>query len=141
MITSEMVGGGAGGSYDGITETNNGSTSEQLTLPAVLDGEVPALSGFGKIAMQEPTDAFFFHQEYQEYELDLAYVVISDANPNPPGLTLGILGEGTITSGEPGGAFFGDGDPVPILLIPEPGFALLWVALIATTCTFRRFAS
>jgi hypothetical protein len=132
IITDDQVGGGAGGSYGGINETNDGSTpAVAAMLPLLTPGDFPALTGIGDIAMGDPTDAFFLKPEFQNAELELAYLVTPEA---PVGgvdggvtVTLGVLGAGIIDSGQPGGASFGfnGNEPVVVQFVPEPATGLM----------------
>lgn len=136
LITEDMVGGGAGGSYTGIVETNDGSTTEALSLPPVLDGQVPALSGFGPIAMQDPSDAFFLKPEFQTETLDLAYVVTSGTSDMPVELVVGILGSEHLRA-----AFgYGENGAIPIpFLIPEPSTISLLMVIFVALSLYARY--
>ena len=129
MIDESQVGGGAGGSYGGISETNDGTIGHIAGLPEASG--YPPISGFGAIETDQPADAFFLRPEYHSDSIDLAYVVIPSELETEISLSLGVLGEGFVNSGDPGGANWGFGDnPVAIHFVPEPS-ALLLGALAA----------
>jgi len=124
LIESSMVGGGAGGSYGEISETNDGSNGE-LGLPPASG--FPPSAGFGPIQMKAATDAFFLDTPFQSNEVNLAYLVSPKdavAAGGTISLTLGVLGEGIVNSGEAGGAFF-DALPVSLSQVPEPASGLM----------------
>jgi hypothetical protein len=119
-----MIGGGAGGGYPGISETNDKSIGQIPGLPDVSG--YSSVSGLGPIAMADPTDAFFLEPEFHSSEIDLAYIVMPTQTTTCIGLTLGVLGDGIVNAGEPGGANWGSIDsPGEILCIPEPSSLLL----------------
>lgn len=134
LVTSAMVGGGAGGSYAEIHETNDQSNiaggNENLTA---INGTVAPVTGVGGIAMQAPTDAFFLDPAFQTNSVELALIVWPEAagtaDGHLPALTLGVLGEGIADSGQPGGASWGvnagDAGALAIPFVPEPSTALL----------------
>lgn len=136
LITPPMVGGGAGGGFPGITETNDGSTTDAIgaTLPQ-LAGGFGASTGFGDLAMGAATDAFFLTPENQSNTLPFAYVVTDGvaAGEGEVFLTLGVLGAGIVDAGVDGGAAFGylGNDPMAIpFAVPEPSA----VALAGLAC-------
>lgn len=146
LITPSMVAGGAGMAHAGIGELNDegnqGGTNESLPL---LGGQAPAVSGVGPIAMDMPTDAFFVAPEFQINTVDLGYFVTqTDDGINPKTqveLTVGVLGEGIVDSGQPGGASFGfnGNDPVGVFIpVPEPATALLAGFASLAVLGFRR---
>ena len=127
MPPPTMIGGEAGNGFNGITETNDMSIGQIPGLPDVLG--TPPVSGIGEVWMVEPTDAFFLAPPFQTNEVELAYVVISDADFFLAGenvfITVGVLGAGIIDSGQEGGANFGfNGDHgdmgYAVFLVPEP---------------------
>ncbi len=84
----------------------------------------PPNSGIGPIFMGSATDAFFLDTAFQANEINLAYLVgqtgegAADGHVN---MTLGVLGEGIVNSGEAGGAQWGFGenpDPLGIAFTP-----------------------
>ena len=128
LITPSMVGGSAGGGFAGISESNDGSFGSGGLPPS--SGGFNAKTGIGDLAMASPTDAFFLDTPFQSNEVEFAYLV------TPVGgagvfLTLGVLGDGIVNSGDPGGARWGFGPasgPLPILFrnpVPEPAVGLL----------------
>lgn len=127
LITPDMVGGGAGGGFPGITETNDGSTTELIgaTLPKVSN--FGASTGFGGIAMGLDTDAFFLNPENQSNVRPWAYVVTDEATAaaGEVMLTLGVLGDRVIDAGAEGGAAFGYDTPISVPFVPEPSSAAL----------------
>ena len=131
LIAPNMLGGCAGCRYSELFDTNDGSTN--LSLPPVLN-DIPAMTGFGVISMVVSHDAFFVAPEFQRNTIDLAYLVTTDDGA-PMELTIGLLGEGFVHSGLPGGASFGfHGNPPVHVVIPEPSglslFAVFCLALI-----------
>jgi hypothetical protein len=139
-----MIGGGAGGAYGGISEDNDESIGAIGGLPPA-SGFDP-VSGVGSIYMAAPTDAFFLDTDFQSNEVDLAYVVTETdpaaADGHIPLLTLGVLGEGIVNSGDPGGANWGFGDnpeALAIMAIPEPASGLLALcSILGLAAAFRR---
>ena len=123
-ITMDMVGGQAGGGYTGISDQNDGSLGDGGLPPTAASA---ALVGFGDIAMQAATDAFFVSPDFQQQSIDIAYIV--DGTPADPGditMTLGILGSGIVDAGTEGGASFGydpiagTTTPITVPFVPEP---------------------
>ncbi len=138
-LNPNMVGGGAGGSYGGITEDNDGLIGAIAGLPQA-SGFDPN-SGIGSIHMGAETDAFFLDTAFQANELDLAYVVTQTGAAAAAGeilLTLGVLGEGIVNSGDPGGANWGFGDNPGALVVPEPASGLLALCSILGLAVIRR---
>ncbi len=131
-----MIGGGAGASYAGISETNDESIGQIPGLPDVSG--YSSVSGLGPIAMADPTDAFFLEPEFHSNEIDLAYLVLPAETATCIGMTLGVLGDGIVNAGEPGGAMWGYADsPSGVFCIPEPS-SLLLGALAAAGLLVRR---
>jgi hypothetical protein len=131
-----MIGGGAGGSYGGIGETNDLSIGLIDGLPPASDFD--PVSGVGPISMANETDAFFLDTVFQSNDVQLAYLVAQDGAA-PALLTLGVLGEGITNSGEPGGAQWGfGGNPDPLPLIPEPASGLLALCAAFGLAAIRR---
>jgi len=136
LITPTMVGGGAGGGFGGITETNDGSTKDTLGATLGTVSGFGANTGFGPIQMASGTDAFFLTPANQSNVLQLAYVVADDASiaaGDNAFLKVGVLGSGITDAGTPGGAAFGyDGNAAPgiFMAVPEPTSA----ALIGLAC-------
>ncbi len=145
---SSMIGGGAGGcggggGFGGPDEVNDLSNpvgaNESLPL---LNGVAQAVTGIGETTWLFPDifDANIFNTNEEEF----AYVVTPDESTGAAGnvfLTVGVLGEGIINSGEPGGAHFGffGNDPVVIPFIPEPSTAALAMfGLVAVTWLRRQ---
>lgn len=94
LIAPSMVGGGAGGSYAGISEANDGSDPMQLgpKLPLTSAG-FPPLVGIGELRSDFPTDAFFLDTPFQTNRVDVAYVVTPNTDPlGQLSLTFGIQG-------------------------------------------------
>lgn len=130
----------ASGFGDILTETNDGSTNERFAhlLPQASAG-LGALTGFGELRFQSRQDAFFFKTENQTNEVEFAYLVTTAATDESPAgvvtMSIGLLGEGIINSGNPGGAQWGldDGAPlvIPFYVVPEPaGLQVCWIALL-----------
>lgn len=126
LITPDMVRGEAGNGYSGIFETNNGAFGNGGLPPS--SGGSDAMTGIGDLTMVNQTDAFFLDTPFQSNEVEYAYLV------TPAGtaggnvfLTLGVLGDGIVNSGDPGGASFGfnGNEPVLVQFIPEPATGLL----------------
>ena len=139
-----MVGDSAGLGLASIDEANDLSNpaiaNENLPL---LDGQASAITGMGDIAMNLETDTFFVQHEFQLNEIDFAYLVTPDDSTGAAGevfLTVGVLGDGIINSGDPGGASFGfrGNDPVVIPFIPEPSTAALAIFALAAVTSLRR---
>ena len=95
LITKNSAGSGAGGAYDGISETNDGSD------PSGQGDELPPLSvfppklGMGGISMENMTDIFMVWQDRPINELALAYVVTPVFAAGQPGhvnITVGLQG-------------------------------------------------
>ena len=110
LISPSMVGGGGTGIVS-IKEsndlTNPAMANENLPL---LEGQATAITGMGDTAMKLVTDVFFVTPEFQLNEIDFAYLVTPDDSTGAAGevfLTVGVLGDGFINSGDPGGASFG----------------------------------
>lgn len=125
-----LIGGQAGFGFIGIDETNDMSIGVIPGIPDVLG--TPSTSGLGPISMVNATDAFFLLPEFQTNEVDLAYVVISEADRAAGDnvfLTIGVLGEGIINSGDVDGASFGfngdNNDMGYAIFVPEPTTGLL----------------
>lgn len=115
LIEPSMVGGGAGGGYSGIDETNDGSLTPIDGLPRLFSRDPPA--GFGEISMDLVSDAFFLNAPFQTDTVALAYLVAGagDATGGQLTMSLGVLGEGITNSGEPDGAQWGGGEnPQPL---------------------------
>ena len=128
MPAPTMIGGEAGNGFTGINEENDMSIGQIPGLSDVMG--VPSVSGIGSISMVEPTDAFFLDTDFQTNEVNLAYLV---APKDPAGaaghisMTLGVLGEGIVNSGDPGGAQWGFGEnpePLAIALAPVEVFCI-----------------
>ena len=107
VVTMAMVGGQAGGGYTGIFDENDGSLGDGGLTPTAASA---ALVGIGDISMLAPTDAFFLDTQFQTNSVDWAYIVApaTAAADGHVTMTLGVLGEGIVNSGDPGGAFFED---------------------------------
>lgn len=134
VIHIDMVGAEQGG-YIAISETNDGSTSTTVgaglsTISINDDLTIHPRTGFGDIRMRDTTDAFYVVPQYQTNSVDLAYVVTHNQNPNVL-MTVGILGDGFVHAGQPGGADFGirGNPPVVIPFVPEPRSR--WAFLVA----------
>ena len=127
LITDSMVGGGAGGSYGGIDETNDMVIGLITGLPPA-SGFDP-VSGLGDLQMGMPTDAFFLGPADQSNEIQLGYFVIEQSVLTAGGntmMTLGVLGDGIVNSGDENGASFGfSGNPLVAIHVPEPATGLL----------------
>ena len=146
LITSRnplMFGGSTGCNFNCISETNDMSIGQIPGLP--IAAGTPSVSGVGSIAMAEPTGAFFLAPLFQLNEIDFAYLVRqTDANADGDlTMTLGVLGNGIVNSGEPGGASFGFNGNAPVLIrfIPEPSTSLLAIFALAATTFVRRRSS
>ena len=125
-----------GAGFQSLMEDND------LSDPAGLgDFGRGALVGIGDLAMWAPTDAFFLDTDYQRNEIEFAHVVTPDRDGEVL-LTVGILGEHIINSGEPGGARWGFGDdnpPLAIPFVPEPaGGSLMMFVLAIAAARYRR---
>ena len=94
LIDERAVGGGAGGAYAGISETNDGLDPTQIVprLPLSSAG-FAASAGIGSLESLTPTDAFFLDTPFQTNFVDFAYVVtpLTD-QPGTIGLALGLQG-------------------------------------------------
>ncbi len=76
LIAAADVGGGAGGGFGALAETNDESNPAGLVLAAIGLGD-PPLIGIGDIDMPAATvDAFFLVPAAQQQVVDLAYLVI-----------------------------------------------------------------
>ncbi len=121
LLTPSMIGGGAGGGFNGISESNDGSLGSG-GLPK-SSGGFDARTGIGDLAMAAPTDAFFLDTPFQTNEVDFAYVVTPVAGGDVL-LTLGVLGSGFVNSGQPGGANWGFNGVAPVdVLFRNPASA------------------
>lgn len=135
MPPPTMIGGEAGNGFTGITEENDMSLGQIEGLSDVQG--TFSTSGIGQISMVESTDAFFLDTDFQLREIDLAYLVGTEGAVSVP-MSLGVLGEGIVNSGDPGGAAWGFADDaLHIPFVPEPGSvsllamgALMFVGLI-----------
>lgn len=128
-------------SFQGVDETNDGSTSARpigLGLPRLeieIDGIIqaqPPRSGFGDVEMKR-FGAFFLSPERQSNEVEFARIATACVSDNvghrEPEISfeLGVLGEGIVDSGLPGGAVFNVRvDPaLNITCVPEPSSLVL----------------
>ena len=140
MITPEMVGGNGGAGYNGITEQNDGSTTDSLpTTATVPNTEIGAFGGYGDIAMSLPTDGFFLTREHRGDTIDLAYVVAENDRmvDIPVTLTIGLLG--SAGNDEEFFAQFGYDSPINVPIVPEPAGAFAFmVGLLALLTRCRR---
>ena len=134
VVTMAMVGGQAGGGYTGIFDENDGSLGDGGLTPTAASA---AMVGIGDIAMLESTDAFFLDTQFQTNSVDWAYIVApaTAAADGHVSMTLGVLGEGIINSGEDGGAFF---DSIPVQFIPEPASGLVGLFSLMGWAMLRR---
>lgn len=134
-VSEDMVGGQAGGGYNGITEENDGSTTDALSLPPAT--AAGAISGVGGLAMGLPTDAFFLDTDFQSNSVEWAYIVTPAAGyqDGDVTLTVGVLGEGIVNSGEDGGAFF---NGIAISMVPEPASGLMALVSVMGLAMLRR---
>lgn len=136
LILETMIGGGAGGGYQGVRETNDGSTSDSLVLPQIMN--VAPKSGLGSMSLATPDkDAFFFTPQFQAADVDLFYAV-TPADSAPVEMTIGVIGRTAIDIG--GASSFGYDDDLVAnnagaisipFFVPEPSFNLLWSLVIA----------
>lgn len=144
LISRSMVGGQAGIGFGSIYEVNDLSNPVMAneSLP-FLDGQFPAVTGIGDIALDNDNFAAFFVQpEFQLDEIEWGYLVTLDdgtADDNVS-LTVGVLGAGIINSDQPGGAAFGfkGNDPVVIPFIPEPTARVLAMSVVVAFACLRR---
>ena len=141
MITPEMVGGNGGAGYAGITEANDGSTTDTLpTKTNIPNTEIGPFGGYGDIRMANPSDGFFLSREHRSNEVDLAYVVTEDGRlaDIPVTLTIGLLG----SAGSPDAEFFakfGYDGPINVPMVPEPTAVLpLLLGMLAICLGARR---
>jgi hypothetical protein len=143
LITPEMLATTAGPQGFLVTsETNDGSLADVAAALGNTAGGSPAKVGIGDLAMDAPTDVFIFDTPFQSNEIEFAYIV------TPPKmrvafLTVGVLGEGIVNSGDPGGAQWGFGDnPEPLcvgICIPEPStYTLPSLGLLGLLACVRR---
>ena len=137
LISNDMI---AGGVF-GIGEVNDHSLG---TGPFFSIFQLPPVVGIGELKMANPTDAFFLHPEFQQNEIDFAYIVTPAelAASNPVQMTVGFRGSGITDAGVPGGAAFGyDGNPVVnIPFVPEPASGLMATLACAGLLGMRRRA-
>ena len=122
LINEAMI---AGGVFM-VGETNDGSLTPSEFEPLATTAE--AVEGYGPLKTSSTTDAFFLQPEFQNREVDFAYIV-SDMSQGMPAveLTVGVLGAGIIDAGTDGGAYFQN---VPVMFqVPEPATHL--IALVA----------
>ena len=123
LISGDMI---AGGTYEFI-EANDHSFGMGPFPLWLVDAE--SVVGIGELTMTNPTDAFSVLPEFQQNEIELAYVVTRAelAASNPVQMTAGFVGSGITDAGVPGGAAFGyDGSSVVnVPFIPEPSSGLM----------------
>ena len=138
LVSKDMI---AGGAYE-VIETNNHSFGSGPFPPNLVDAE--SVVGIGELTMTNPTDEFFVHPEFQQNEIDFAYIVTPAelAASNPVQMTVGFRGSGITDAGVPGGAAFGyDGNPVVnIPFVPEPASGLMATLACAGLLGMRRRA-
>ncbi len=124
-----------GAGFQSLMEDND------LSDPAGLgDFGRGALVGIGDLAMWAPTDAFWLDIGYQHNETEFAHIVKPDRD-SEIFLTVGVLGERMINSGEPGGARWGFGDdnpPLAIPFVPEPTGGAMLIITLAICSVFRK---
>ena len=90
----------AGGVFTMVEENDMSTDLGFAPLPTTAEAQ----TGIGPTKTGLDTDAFFLDSAFQSNEIDFAQVVaLADT---PATVTVGILGEGIINSGEAGGAFF-----------------------------------
>lgn len=134
-IGQTMVAGGAGNSYEGIIETNDGTGS--IALPdfvPVHSSVVPALPGFGDLFMADPTDSFFLTSEASGHVVDIAYVVGDSAKNSPVTISIGLQGD-LGTFGTEYSAQIGYDEPIAVPFVPEPVGS--WPLIFATLAVFQ----
>lgn len=89
LITADMVGGGAGESFGGISETNDASSNFASQIGSE---DMGVMTGFGDLALARRSDFFFLREEFQSNELDVLHVAgCGEAN-----LSFSVLGSGLI---------------------------------------------
>ena len=122
LIRLEEVGGGAGGGFGSLFDTSDesGDFAEAIgqfgTLPLSAN-----TTGIGSISSWHPTDAFFLKQEFQQNELDFAYLVGIPGTTSR--VTFDVLGAGFENCDAGQGACF---DFELLWSVPEPGSGVLF---------------
>ncbi len=129
LITPDMIGGGAGGSYAGISEENDFSDPVQTsgTLPELVINEFafdpPA--GVGNLEMTAPTDIFMLDTEEQSNYIELAYIVTVakrsiDDEVGQVFLRVGIQGGDDANNPLPFDGIIGLDEPLTIPFFAQP---------------------
>lgn len=138
MLTQAMIGGGAGGGFEGITETP-GTEAPGTGLPLEAPWQTT-----GDLHQLARTDAFYLDAPFQSSEVELAYVVASDdfALHGETQLSLAALLKYDAIDCSCGGGghpLWSEEDPLVIFpLVPEPSTRYLVLFGCLMLSFFRR---